>query len=632
MKKAVIIIPAIILLFVSGILFFVCYNKTEDVHNFLQGDKLSANIELIDIQRQVNSRLKKISSEKKYTFKDAYVELNPYKVSPLSGIIIFQTSKEEAITVTINDKEIGTLEPTKKHIIPVYGFYEGRENIVKLFNGEEEVSYAFVTEKSNLDYPFTVNYKESVNNEELYFTVSSYQSYLSAFDSDGNLRFYLTVDNRMDVEWLANGHFLIGTSQGQFAENFCAFVEMDYLGKVYNYYVPENGYSFEFQALSDGNYMLAGGDKPVYINEQVVYTIDSTNGKKISEVNITNILKSIDPDIDTKYLGQKAIRNSFYYNEETGELLVSLRGIDSIVSINYSDKTLNWIFTNPDNPIFKNDVWKSYFVTLKSGRYPLGQHSVVITNEGNIAFFNNGYNRYNGFENGGEDKVSAYLENYSSAEVYKITDRVARLVYSNDQGKKVFSHQYGSINETSNNNYLINFGYSLKDEYRAKENATLSEAESNSDNIYSKIVEVNKAGKVVFEAISYEGRFRAFKHSIYDSFKNLEVEVFNSFYTLEKDPLLDQNYTALNIKNARKWIYSTEFTRNTFKTDYDILEDDNIDLYLVNRTGKVYIMNYKNKTSLQLNRIFNISLPNGEYALYINLNGETFNTNNVYKF
>ena len=28
----------------------------------------------------------------------------------------------------------------------------------------------------------------------------------------------------------------LGTAQGQFAENFVGFAEMDYLGKIYNYY------------------------------------------------------------------------------------------------------------------------------------------------------------------------------------------------------------------------------------------------------------------------------------------------------------------------------------------------------------------------------------------------------------
>ena len=94
----------------------------------------------------------------------------------------------------------------------------------------------------------------------------------------------------MDVEWLDNGHFLIGTSQGQFAENFVSFVEMDYLGKIYNYYVPSNGYSFEFQSLSDGLFMLAGGKKPVYLEEQVIYTVNPSDGSTVNLINLSSLI------------------------------------------------------------------------------------------------------------------------------------------------------------------------------------------------------------------------------------------------------------------------------------------------------------------------------------------------------
>ena len=34
-----------------------------------------------------------------------------------------------------------------------------------------------------------------------------------------------------------------------------------------------------------------------------------------SEINLYELFKSIDPEIDSKYLGQAAIRNGFYYND-----------------------------------------------------------------------------------------------------------------------------------------------------------------------------------------------------------------------------------------------------------------------------------------------------------------------------
>lgn len=633
-RKLLIIIPVIVILFISVILGVICYDETKKVSAYLSGDIYSSVLDQVNSQYEVNRNLMEVANNKKYTFDKAYVELNPYKISPLSAIIIFQTSKSEEIDVYINGVFVTKMEETKKHTIPIMGLYEDYENIIKLVMGDKEKEYIIKTDKSDIEYPLNVTYKsEKLNSEELYFTVASYATYLTGWDIEGKLRFYLTLDNRMDVEWLENGHFLIGTSQGQFAENFVSFVEMDYLGKIYNYYTMENGVSFEMQNLSNGNYMIAGGKKAVYITEQVVYEMNPNDGSIVNTINLSNIVKEIDPNFDSVYLGQKAIRNAFYYDEANDNLIMSFRGWDAVLSFSFKNKKLNWVFTDPNNELFKNDVWESYLINCKKGRYPLGQHSVIITSEGNIGFFNNGYNRLHGFENGGNDLVSYYKNNYSSAEIYKIENMSATLVWTYDNNKKYFSHQYGSIRELNNNNILIDFGYNLKEDYRKSKIGKLSEAEQSPDNIYSTIIEVDRDNNIIFSATSEEGKYRAFKHSLYNEITaNTDVSMLRTFNTIESDELIVSNHKEYNLDDASEWIYSLEFTENTFNTNYGIMENDSIDLYFVNKTGKIYIMNYKNKNVSQLNRIFNIDLPNGDYALYINLNGVIYKTNHIYKF
>lgn len=632
-RKLLIIIPVVVLLVLSACLSMYFYKETETVSDFLVGEKHSSVLEMVDNQKAINEKLEKVSNEKKYTFNDAYVEVNPYNISPLSGIIIFNTNKGENVSVYINDVFVTTMESATKHIIPIYGLLENYDNKIKLVMNDEEKVYSMKTDASDIEYPLTVNYKaESIGNEDIYFTVASYATYLTGWDASGNLRFYLTVDNRMDVEWLDNGHFLIGTSQGQFAENFVAFVEMDYLGKIYNYYVPSNGYSFEFQKLSNGNIMLAGGKSPVYIDEQVIYTINPTNGETIELLNLASVVLEIDPEFNKTYLGQKAIRNSFYYNEITDELLVSFRGVDAILSFNFKGKSLNWVFTNPNNEAFSSEVWKDYIVTNKAGHYPMGQHSVIFTSEGDVAIFNNGYDRLHGFENGGNDLVSYYKDNYSSVDIFRINKKDAKLVWSYDDGKSMFSHQYGSVKETDVG-YLMDFGYNLKNEYRSDDTGSLSRAEATPDNIYARIIEVDKKKNVLFDATCEEGKFRAFKHRMYtETTNNTQVDSLNIYEKLSKSNLSESTYKDINIVDASEWIYSTDFTKNTFKTNYEINEDDEIKLLLVNKTGKIYILDYKLKEDSAKNKIFNITLPNGEYALYVSLNGNIYKTNNVYKF
>ena len=620
-----------LLLILLIVLFAVKGSSNKKIENmYLSGESISSITSFVNNQYEINERLDSVTNNKKYTLESPYIELNPYKISPLSAIIIFQTDKNEEVKLYINDKFETTFESAKKHIIPIYGLKENFDNVIKIETSSSTMEHIIKTNASNIKYPLKVS--KSYKTDDLYFTVASYETYLTAWDYDGNLRFYLTTDNRMDVEWLENGHFIIGVTQGQFAENFLGFVEMDYLGKIYNYYTMENGFSFESQILSNGNIMSAGGDEAVYIKNQVVYEMNPENGQKVSEINFTDIIKGIDPSFDEKYLGQKAIRNGFYYNENTKELIMSFRGWDAIVSVNYETKQLNYVFTNPNNELFKNSVWNKYIVKLESGRYPLGEHSPKITNDGSIAFFNNGYNRYHGFENGGNDSVSAYSNNYSSAEIYRIDNMKAKLVWQFDADKKLFSHQYGSISIDSNNKKLINFGYVLKDDYRKNDKNTLSNAEASPDNIYARIYELDN-NNIVFDATCEEGKYRAFKHKLYnDNTMNTQVYKLNTYNTISKNKLEINNKNDLDLKNMNDWIYNAEFTKNTFTTNYSINQEDNIKLHLMNKEGKVYSLLYHDKTDSFKGKIFNIEIPSGRYALFIELNNQLYNPNKIYDF
>lgn len=629
MKKIIFVIVTIVLISVGSILLYLNFKEEKGIN--LEGHQVSLLLNQVDNQKAINARLNKISSSKKYTLSNPYYELNPYKISPLSAIIIFSTDDDVPVELYVNDVYVTRVESAKDHVIPVYGLYEDFENKIKLVTDIGESEVVIKTEKSNIEYPLNVKYaSNSLNNQDMYFTVASYKTYLTGWDIEGKLRFYLTVDNRMDVEWLDNGHFLIGTSQGQFAENFVSFVEMDYLGKIYNYYVPSNGYSFEFQNLSDNSIMLAGGNNPVYIDEQVIYTIDPNDGKTIDLINLSSIILDIDPEFNKIYLGQKAIRNAFYYNETTDELLVSFRGLDAVLSYNFKTKSLNWIFTDPNNEAFQSEVWKDYLVTTKNGRYPMGEHSVIFTSDGNIAFFNNGYDRLHGFENGGNDSVSFYKNNYSSVDIFNINGKNAKLVWSYDDNKSMFSHQYGSVNET-NLGYLMNFGYNLKDDYRTSESGLLSEAELSPEHIYSRIIEVDKNKNVIFDATCEEGKFRAFKHNLYnETTSNTILYKLNIFNNLESDRLTKKQSSDINLDEAQEWIYSFELTENTLTTNYQIAESDDIDLYFVNKKGEIYILNYKNRDNSKLKRIFNLNLSDDVYRVYVSLNDNLFKIDTIY--
>ena len=95
-----------VLIIGCGIMSIIIYQGTTRTQKFFTSNVLPSTIKEVNDQYEVNNRLNKIVNNGNYTLKNAYVELNPYKISPLSGIIIFQTREDEQIRVYINNKYV----------------------------------------------------------------------------------------------------------------------------------------------------------------------------------------------------------------------------------------------------------------------------------------------------------------------------------------------------------------------------------------------------------------------------------------------------------------------------------------------------------------------------------------------
>lgn len=580
--------------------------------------------QLLVKQEKINDEIKNISNSNKYNFDNPKVMVNPFKISPLTALIIFNTDVDTSISVNVNNEYYFETEVSSNHLIPIYGLYENKSNIVTLkqSNMDEKIIEIITDKSSNINELNVIKTRGgSVN--DLYFMTSPVGTSASAYDKNGNLKWYLTEKFTMDFEWLDNGHFLVGIKESDVSDRKIGFVEMDYLGKIYNYYVLEHGYEFEFQALKNGNYMLCGGDSAIFYDKAWIYEIDK-NGNVVSHLDLYDVFTSVDPDFDKSKLNYKMIRNAFYYNEDTKEIVISLRGLNSVVSINYETNEINYIFAPKG---IYSDKFDKYMVDLKSGRYPLGIHSIFMTEDGYIGFINNGYDRFNGFEVGGIDYVSNYKDCYSSVEIYDIKDKKANLVWSFDADKKLFTHQYGSFNIYGNTK-LINFGWTLKDEYRKKEDATLSESEKNTDNTYAKIFEINEEDEIIFEATIEDGKYRIFKHSLYlDTIDDFDYSSSNFYNTMSISNIETIKTKSIEDKLNKAYLFENNITFTKYSLDTDFIFDtyDSVEILLVDKKNS-YKVKYKEENKNVIKNL-NIDLKKGEYALYLIINDIYFKTN-----
>ena len=160
-----------------------------------------------------------------YTLDNPNIIINPYEISPLTALVIFETNEKETPTIIIKGKnnEIDytyTLNPNVNHFIPIYYLYPDYENkvIVKCGYFEKELT---------------------IKTNPLPEDINDYPSYK---DDYNNIRWYLTKKYTGNMTKLANNNYLIGSDKLDENNHSISVLEINLLGKVYYEYLLENSY------------------------------------------------------------------------------------------------------------------------------------------------------------------------------------------------------------------------------------------------------------------------------------------------------------------------------------------------------------------------------------------------------
>ena len=301
-----IIILFALLLFGCGFMSMMIYQGTSRTQSFFNSEVISASYYELNNQYEINNKLLKISNDKNYDINNAYVEVDPYKTSPLSGIIIFYTKDEEQIRVYINNKYVTTMESSKKHIIPIYGLLSDADNTVRVESSKDAHDYTMHTDK--------------VDNNEI-----------------------------NSITWLSNGHYVASLTGGSNNNYYNGYVEKDYLGKIYNYYILRDGFVNDLGVLPNGNMIALG----IVNNEYIIYTFDPRNGDVKSQIDMYGIVKGIDDTFDDKYLNNETLYNINYIDDK---LYISNNDLVFVFDIN----NIRLLNVYSSNNIFDKNIWSEY--------------------------------------------------------------------------------------------------------------------------------------------------------------------------------------------------------------------------------------------------------------------------------
>lgn len=149
------ILVAVFLLFAIAMIYGTYYisvkgpdtSKYFSEYNQIMKNELKDQLET---QTEIDNKIKDIVSNGDYTLDEPCILINPYGISPLSALIIFNTKNETSINVSINDEEVTTVKESTQHIIPIYGLFANANNIIKLTTDTNETKeLTILTESLN---------------------------------------------------------------------------------------------------------------------------------------------------------------------------------------------------------------------------------------------------------------------------------------------------------------------------------------------------------------------------------------------------------------------------------------------------------------------------------------------------
>lgn len=308
-----------------------------------------------EIDRQIEAEL-----DNGYTWEEPIVIINPYKISPLTGLILFETPEDERVRITVKGKTkaadiVSELEPVSRHRVPVVGLYPGTENTVVLELVDEQGNVKESQELKVWAEELPENLRDSVevvesSGESAFGLTAVYGQKCKmpfAYDLNGDIRWYFEREAaNYGIYQMSDGRIIFQDITGyvpcQQKPQSTNLYEMDCLGRAYRvYYIPGGNHHEVIEKEPGGNLLvLTSSLKSCY--EEKIVEIDRQTGEIVNELELGDIFGQTYVDKpDWAHI------NTVSYQPEGDTILISARNLNSVMKINWSTHKLEWILCDP---------------------------------------------------------------------------------------------------------------------------------------------------------------------------------------------------------------------------------------------------------------------------------------------
>lgn len=596
-----------------------------------------------------------------YTFANPNVILNPYGNSPLTALIIFETKESVGIKVTIVGKDEKTtikhqFAESNLHYIPIYGLYANYENevILEYDNDSTKKNRLIIkTDKlpDNMVTPTSVTAKKEKLANDFYFFTPSSIGYTSAYDINGDVRWYLSNYALWKIDRLENGHLLVSTER--LVNNpyyMSGMYEMDLLGKIYVEYSLPGGYHHDYFEMENGNLLVASDDfnNTKGTVEDVIVELDRKSGKIVKSFDLKDILPMEDGKSENWSSYDWFHNNSVWYDKKTNSITLSGRHQDAVVNIDYQDGKLNWIIGDPTN---WQEEYQKYFFTPKGENFEWqwSQHAAMITPEGYVFILDNGNNK----SKIKEEYVKA-SDSYTRGVMYKIDTKnmVIEQVweYGRKRGSEFYSPYISDVDYLDKNHYIVHSGGIV---YVDGINSNQPAGFSDKTKLVSDTVELLD-NQVIFEIKLPTNNYRVEKMSVYHEKEQFSLGKATRVGSLGKtkiddvklminphDKKIDNKYNEHEItisKEIDRLVVKGRFKRNN-EVKVILYKDMVAKYYDIKVSKKPYtalcvdvFTEEENELGIVVTKYINEDDLKGKYSLYIEIDGKVYNTGKYVKF
>ncbi len=495
-----------------------------------------------DKQASLTKTYQKVVKNKDYTLDDPYIKVNPYKSSPLTALVIFQTDQKAKVSYTVEGKTDQTditntvNGSSTTHQVPVVGLYANTTNTVTINVTYEDgtTDQKTIQIKTGSLPKYIKNAKITVSkNDKSKMDIGDNKLTIVnrttkepfAIDADGEVRWYSTDYSQHTIEQISNGHMLVLTKKNQDSLVYNDLIETDVLGRVYKEYT----FSTKTKSNDSGNAkdettlihhdlvelpnkdILATVSDGSKYKEDIMVQISHKTGKVVKVIDLKKILPS------SMYKNYKAgsdgkvdwfHQNAVDYDASDNSIMISGRNQDMIMKLNYKTNKIIWIYSGKKKSTWPKKYRSKVLTPTKGTTITGGQHGLYLLSKDkdseDVILYDNNIDVTNG-----DKKTSG---KYSQAVQYHIDTKNMTIdqtwSYGKNLGKNNFTSIIGYAEREANGNTLVDFGY--------KKNGK----ESN-------IIEVDSDGNQVFNVTIENAASKAYVYRAY------RVPFYSSSYTFD---------------------------------------------------------------------------------------------------